>query len=143
MCSKHRASPETADAGADPLNTRGRLIPVGEYERTDSIVQKDINKLAAEGFRVSPGTLLVLQANPTVIVEKAKTAFKLRYQYIIKETARISSGEREVEKVQEQGYTSIGETDTERRTCCCSSRHRRSSVTSTTVDCRRSRRFHP
>ena len=37
MCSKHRAGPETADAGADPPNTRGRLIPVGEYERTDSI----------------------------------------------------------------------------------------------------------
>jgi hypothetical protein len=43
-------------------------------------LQKDINKLAAEGFRVSPGTLLVLQANPTVTVEKATPAFKLRYQ---------------------------------------------------------------
>jgi hypothetical protein len=74
-------------------------------------LQKDINRLAAEGFRVWPGTLLVLQANPTVIVEKAKPAFKLRYQYMIKETARISSGEREVEKVQEQGYTLIGETE--------------------------------
>jgi hypothetical protein len=38
-----------------------------------------------------------------VIVEKATPAFKLRYHYILKETARISSGEREVEKVQEQG----------------------------------------
>ena len=28
-----------------------------------SSLQKDINKLAAEGFRVSPGTLVVLQAN--------------------------------------------------------------------------------
>jgi hypothetical protein len=48
-----------------------------------------------------------------VIVEKATPAFKLRYQYILKETARISSGEREVEKVQEQGYTLIGETEHE------------------------------
>jgi hypothetical protein len=74
-------------------------------------LQQDINKLAVEGFRVSPGTLFVLQANPTVIVEKATPAFKLRYQYIIKETARISSGEKEVEKVQEQGYTLTGETE--------------------------------
>jgi hypothetical protein len=74
-------------------------------------LQKDINKLAAQGFRVSPGTMLVLQAYPTVIVEKAKPAYKLRYQYIIKETVRISSGAREVEKVQEQGYTLIGETE--------------------------------
>jgi hypothetical protein len=74
-------------------------------------LQKDINKLAAEGFRVSPGALFVLQANPTVIVGKATPAFKLRYQYSIKETARISSGEKEVEKVQEQGYTLFGETE--------------------------------
>jgi hypothetical protein len=46
-----------------------------------------------------------------VIIEKATPAFELRYQYIIKETARISSGEREVEKVQEQAYTLIGETE--------------------------------
>jgi Domain of unknown function (DUF4410) len=74
-------------------------------------LQKDINKLAAEGFRVSPGTLIVLQANPTVIVEKSTPPFKSRYQYIIKETTRVSSGEKEVEKVQEQGYTLIGETE--------------------------------
>jgi hypothetical protein len=43
-----------------------------------------------------------------VIVEKA---FKSRYQYIIKETVLVSSGEKEVEKVQGQGYTLIGETE--------------------------------
>ena len=74
-------------------------------------LQKHINKLASEGFRVSPGMLLVLLANPTAIVEKATPACKSRCQYIIKETARISSGEREVEKVQERGYTLIGETE--------------------------------
>jgi hypothetical protein len=76
-----------------------------------SSLQKDINKLAAEGFRVSPGTLVVLQANPAVIVEKATPPFKSRYQYIIKETVLVSSGEKEVEKVQGQGYTLIGETE--------------------------------
>lgn len=66
---------------------------------------------AAEGFRVSPGTLIVLQANPTVIVEKATPPFKLRYQYIIEETVLVCSGEKEVVKVQDQGYTLIGETE--------------------------------
>ena len=75
-----------------------------------SSLQKDINELAAEGFRVSPGTLVVLQANPTVIVEAAMPPFKSRYQYIIKETVLVSSAEKEVEKVQGQGYTLIGET---------------------------------
>jgi len=76
-----------------------------------SSLQKDINELAAEGFRVSPGTLVVLQANPTVIVEAATPPFKSRYQYIIKETVLVSSAEKEVEKVQGQGYTLIGETE--------------------------------
>ncbi len=74
-------------------------------------LQKDINKLAAEGFRVSSGTLTVLQANPIVIVEKASPPFKSRYEYVIKETQLVSSGEKEVQKVQQQGYTLIGETE--------------------------------
>jgi hypothetical protein len=76
-----------------------------------SSLQRDINKLAAEGFRVSPGTLVVLQTNPAVIAEKATPRFKSRYQYIIKETLLGSRGEKEVEKVQGQGYALIGETE--------------------------------
>ena len=37
MRSKHRTGPETADAGADPPTTWGRLLSMEEYERTDSI----------------------------------------------------------------------------------------------------------
>jgi hypothetical protein len=74
-------------------------------------LQKDINKLAAEGFRVSPGTLIVLKSYPTVIVEKSSPPFKVRYEYLIKETVRVSSGEKDVEKVQAQGYSLIGETE--------------------------------
>jgi hypothetical protein len=37
-------------------------------------LQKDINKLAAEGFQVSPGTLIVLQANPPVIARENDAA---------------------------------------------------------------------
>ena len=37
MRSKHRAGPETSNAGADPPDIRGRLIPVEAYERTGSI----------------------------------------------------------------------------------------------------------
>lgn len=74
-------------------------------------LQKDINKLAAEGFRVSPGTLIVLKTYPTIIVEKSSPPFKVRYEYLIKETMRVSSGEKDVERVQAQGYSLIGETE--------------------------------
>jgi hypothetical protein len=46
-----------------------------------------------------------------VIVEKARPRFKSRHQYIIKETVLVSSGEQEVDKVQGQGHTLIGETE--------------------------------
>ena len=36
---------------------------------------------------------------------------KTRYQHIIKETVLVSCGEEEVQKVQGQGYTLIGETE--------------------------------
>jgi hypothetical protein len=74
-------------------------------------LQKHINKLTAEGFRVSPGTLIVLKTYPTVIVEKSSPPFKVGYEYLIKETMRVSSGEKDVEKVQAQGYSLIGETE--------------------------------
>ncbi len=76
-----------------------------------SNLQKDINKLAVEGFRVSPGTLVVLKTYPTVIVEKSSPSFKSRYEYIIKETVLVSSGQKDIEKVQAQGYALIGETE--------------------------------
>lgn len=72
---------------------------------------KDINKFAAEGFRASPNTLIILNNRPFVIVEKSTPPFKFTYQYILKETLRISSGQKDVEKVQNQGYTLIGETE--------------------------------
>jgi hypothetical protein len=46
-----------------------------------------------------------------ILVEKATPPFKSRYPYIIKETVLVSSGEKEVKKVQGQGYTPIGETE--------------------------------
>jgi hypothetical protein len=72
---------------------------------------KDINKLAVEGFRVSPQTLVVISMRPTVLVEKPSPAFTESYAYIVKETMRISSGEKNVEEVQKQGYNLIGETE--------------------------------
>jgi hypothetical protein len=74
-------------------------------------LQKDINKLATEGFRVSPNTLVVLGNNPVVVMEKSTPPFKSSYQYIVKETQLISSGQKDIEQVQNQGYTLIGETE--------------------------------
>ena len=76
-----------------------------------SNLQKDINKLAAEGFRVSPDTLVVVGNNPVVVVEKSTPPFKSSYQYILKETMRVSSGQKDTEKIQGQGYALIGETE--------------------------------
>ncbi len=74
-------------------------------------LQKDINKLVVEGFRVSPGTLIVLKTYPTVIVEKSTPPFTSRYEYLIKETMLVSSGQKDIEKVQAQGFALIGETE--------------------------------
>lgn len=74
-------------------------------------LQKDISKLAAEGFRVSPDTLVVVGNNPVVVMEKSTPAFKSNYAYMLKETMRVSSGQKEAEKIQGEGYTLIGETE--------------------------------
>jgi len=81
------------------------------HVRMASNLQKDINAFAAEGYRVSPNTLVVLGTYPAVIVEKSTPPFKANYQYILKETVLVSSGQKDVEKVQNQGYTLIGETE--------------------------------
>ena len=46
-----------------------------------------------------------------MIVEKTTTPWKSRYQYAIKETVLVSSGEEEVDRVKGLGYTLIGETE--------------------------------
>jgi len=109
------------------LTITGKSTADAEFVRTDAIadafqyrllhtllssnLQKDINKLAQEGFRVSPGTLVVLGTSPIVIVEKSSPRFKLQYHYIIKETMLVSSGQKDTEKIQSQGYSLIGETE--------------------------------
>ena len=74
-------------------------------------LQKDMNKLAAEGFRASPNTLIIMGSNPVVIMEKATPAFKEHYQYIVKESMKVSSGQKDTENAQNQGFTLVGECD--------------------------------
>jgi hypothetical protein len=109
------------------LTITGKSTADADFVRTDAIadafeyrllhtllssnLQKDINKLAQQGFRVSPGTLVVLGTSPAIVVEKSSPRFKLRYQYIVKETVLVSSGQKDTEKVQNQGYSLIGETE--------------------------------
>lgn len=76
-----------------------------------SSLGKDVNKLAMEGFRVSPQTLVTIGMRPTVVVEKSSPSFNDSYLYIIKETMLVSSGKKNVDEVQSQGYTLIGETE--------------------------------
>jgi len=74
-------------------------------------LEKDISKLATEGFRVSPDSLVVVGNNPVVVMERSTPAFKFNYAYILKETMRVSSGQKEAEKIQDEGYALIGETE--------------------------------
>jgi len=71
----------------------------------------DINNLAKEGYRVSPHTLVVMKWYPTVIMERSTPKFKVNYQYVLKETLLVSSGQKDVEEMQKQGYTLIGDTE--------------------------------
>jgi hypothetical protein len=46
-----------------------------------------------------------------VIVEKSTPPFPSRYEYLVKEPLLISGGQKDIEKVQVQGFTLIGETE--------------------------------
>lgn len=81
------------------------------HTRLSTNLVKDINKLAKEGYRVSPHTLVVMKTYPTIIVERSTPKFKDNYQYILKEPLLVSSGQKDVEEVQKKGYTLIGETE--------------------------------
>ena len=72
---------------------------------------KDLNELAEEGYRVSPHTLVVMGNYPAVIVERSTPKFKVNYQYVLKEPLLVSSGQKDVQEMQKQGYTLIGESE--------------------------------
>ena len=72
---------------------------------------KDLNELAKEGYRVSPHTLVVMGNYPAVIVERSTPKFKVNYQYVLKEPLLVSSGQKDVQEMQKQGYTLIGESE--------------------------------
>jgi hypothetical protein len=71
----------------------------------------DLNELAKEGYRVSPHTMVVMGKYPAVIVERSTPRFKVNYQYVMKEPLLVSSGQKDVQEMQKQGYTLIGETE--------------------------------
>ena len=72
-------------------------------------LQKDMRKAAEEGFRATPHSLVILGASLTVIMEKSSPGFKEHYQYTVKETMRVSSGQKDTVKLQNEGYSLIGE----------------------------------
>jgi len=76
-----------------------------------SNLQKDIKKATDEGFRVSAHTLTSLNARTTLIMEKPPIPAKKRYLYLVKESHRISSAQKDAEKYQSDGYTLVGETE--------------------------------
>lgn len=96
---------ERADAIADQYQYR--LL----HSHTSSSLQKDINKATAEGYRVTPNSLVVLATSLTLIMEKSSPPFPEQYQYAVKETVLVSSGQKDTENLQNQGFTLIGESE--------------------------------
>jgi hypothetical protein len=96
---------ERADAIADQYQYR-LLHPL-----MSTSLQKDINKATAEGYRVTPNSLVVLATSLTLIMEKSSPPFPEQYRYAVKETVLVSSGQKDTEKLQNQGFTLIGESE--------------------------------
>jgi hypothetical protein len=72
-------------------------------------LQKDMRKAAGDGYRATPHSLVILGNSLTMIMEKSSPPFKEHYQYAVKETLRVSSGQKETEKLQNEGYALLGE----------------------------------
>jgi len=72
-------------------------------------LQKDMRKAAAEGYRAIPHSLVILGNSLTMIMEKSSPPFKDHYQYAVKETVMVSSGQKNTEQLQNEGYALIGE----------------------------------
>jgi hypothetical protein len=69
-------------------------------------LQKELNKSADDGFRLSSHTLAQLGgAVAVVVMEKPPVPLKMRYQYRVHMTMRVSSAARDVEKDQGEGFT--------------------------------------
>ena len=91
--------------------------PAGVYQyrllhtRLASNLQKDINKAADEGFRVSAHTLADFMEWAGLIMEKPPVTSKTRYLYMVKQSMRISSAQKDTEKYQSEGYTLVEETE--------------------------------
>jgi hypothetical protein len=76
-----------------------------------SNLQKDIKKATDDGFRVSAHTLTTLGGYTTLIMEQPPVPAKTRYLYLVNETRRISSAQKDAEKYQSDGYTLVEETE--------------------------------
>jgi hypothetical protein len=72
-------------------------------------LQKDMRKAAGEGFRATPHCLVILGNELTMVMEKSTPSLKDHYQYVVKETLLVSSGQKDTEKLQSEGFALIGE----------------------------------
>jgi len=66
-------------------------------------LQKDLNKGADDGFRLCPHTLSGLGVL-SLPMEKPPGAAKTRYHYLVHNTWRVSSAQKDIQKDQSEGY---------------------------------------
>jgi hypothetical protein len=72
-----------------------------------STLQKELNEAAGHGFRVHPRALYRHDMNFSVIMEKTANSPK-GFEYLVLETSRRSTLEKEINQASQQGYQVVG-----------------------------------
>ena len=68
-------------------------------------LQKEMNRHAADGFRLCPHTLAQVRgASAMVIMEKPPAALDRQYDYRVHTTMRVSSAQKDIQKDQSEGF---------------------------------------
>jgi hypothetical protein len=93
----------TLEKGADQAQSRAYLMFKTALPGT---MQKELNKAAAEGYRLVPHTLGFL-GGYFLIAEKAATVSNARFEYRVRLTMRVSSAQKNIKEDQAAGYVLI------------------------------------
>ncbi|HUX28710.1 MAG TPA: DUF4410 domain-containing protein [Terracidiphilus sp.] len=96
----------TLEKGADPSQTYTYLM---FHTKLVGTLEKELNKSAAEGYRLVPHTLAFL-GGFFLIAEKPGTAPSARYEYRVHQTMRMSSAEKNIKEDQATGFVLIDTT---------------------------------
>lgn len=93
----------TLEKGTEPPQNRAYLLL---HTKLVSNLEKDLNKAAADGYRLVPHTFAFL-GNFFAIAEKPPAPAAVRYQYRVHQTMLMSSAENNIKEDQAKGFVLI------------------------------------